>query len=152
VLVPRALDHVGDGNDGGRGTRAEACRGQARRQSAPTGEPLHRVADARAVHGAGADTAEHRGEIEHPQGIGEGIDRPGEAAERAANDDHPSRPEAIDQVALSGHQPGLEQNEYGERDLDGSLGPMVLGPDGPDEQGPAVLQVGDHDHADQADD
>src|SRR5207248_149770 len=97
-------------------------------------------------------TPQNRGEIEHSQGIGEGIDRPCEAAQQAADHDHPLRSEAIDQVPFRGYQPRLEQNEYGEGDLDRGLGPTVFGADGADEQRPAVLQVGDHHHTDEADD
>ncbi len=40
---------------------AETHRGEPGREPAPVGEPLQRIADAGAVHGAGADAADRRG-------------------------------------------------------------------------------------------
>src|SRR5229473_1041082 len=50
-----------------------------------------------------------------------------------------------------GHQPGFERDEYGKRHLDRSSSPMELGVDRIYEQRPAVLQIRDHGHADDAD-
>src|SRR5437588_8530442 len=55
-------------------------------------------------------------------------------------------------LAFDRHQPGLGEHEDRERDLDRRASPMVFLIDRPDEQRPAVLQVGDHHHADDAED
>src|SRR5262249_19665175 len=94
----------------------------------------------------------NRGEIEHTEGARSGIERPGDAAQYAASDDHPARTEPVDQVPFGGHQPRLEQYEYGEGGLDGRLAPSKLVADRADEQRPAILKVGDHHHADDPDD
>jgi hypothetical protein len=139
-------------DDGRRRPHAEARRSQSGREATPPREPLHGIADAGAVNGSRADAADDAREIEHTERVRVGIEDPGEAGERAAAYDHQAWTDLIDDVPLDGHQPGLKQNEEEERGLDGRLGPTVLGADRPDEQRPAVLQVGDHHHADDADD
>src|SRR5262249_39662809 len=47
-------------------------------------------------------------------------------------------------------QPGFGDDEDGEGELDRRAAPVILGVDRIDEQRPAVLQVGDHRHADDA--
>ena len=67
-------------------------------------------------------------------------------------DHDPARPEAVDEIALDRHEPGLDQHEDGEGHLDGLAAPVEFRVDGIDEQRPAVLQVRDARHADDADD
>src|SRR5246127_4753540 len=59
--------------------------------------------------------------------------------------------EGVDQPALHWHQPGLGENENREGDLNSGATPMVLLVDRDDKQSPAILEVGDHHHADDAD-
>ena len=74
------------------------------------------------------------------------------ATRTAPPDDDPARPEAVDEVALDRNQPGLDQNEEREGHLDGRPAPVEFGVDRIDEQRPAVLEVRDTGHADDADD
>src|SRR5215469_11117293 len=151
MLVAGVLDHVGDRNDGERRTHAEPRRSQSGGESAPPGEPLDRIPDTRAVHGPGTNTADDPGEIKHPKRAREGHEQPGEEDEDPTAHDHPPRAELIDQPPLRGYQPRLEQHEESEGDLDSRLAPSELLANRPDEERPAVLVVGDHDHAYEAD-
>src|SRR5262249_17899210 len=54
--------------------------------------------------------------------------------------------------AFDGNEPRLEQNEKGECDLDLRALPMKCLLNIRNKEGPTVLQVGDHHHADHADD
>ena len=149
-FVARRLDDRGDRQDGECRARAEAGGGEAGGEAAAVGEPLERVAYAGAVHGAGADAADRRGDVEHGQRVGERVHYPADAAKQTANEDDGARPEFIDEVALDRHEPGFGKHENREGDLDGRTGPAELVADGSDEKRPAVLQVGDHRHADDA--
>src|SRR6516162_1930431 len=62
------------------------------------------------------------------------------------------RDEPVDEPALYRNQPGLRNDENAECHLDGSGAPVIFLIDRIDEQRPAVLQVGDHHHADDAGD
>ena len=62
------------------------------------------------------------------------------------------RDEPVDEPALYRNQPGLRSDENAECHLDGSGAPVIFLIDRIDEQRPAVLQVGDHHHADDAGD
>ena len=64
MLVAARDDHGGDRHNGERGARAEAGSGRARGEAAAIREPFQRVADAGAVHRAGADAADDRGGVE----------------------------------------------------------------------------------------
>ena len=150
-LVAAGGDHVLDRDDGERRSRAEARRGQSGGEAAPVGEPFQRVADAGAVDRAGPDAADRGGDIEEGQRIGDRVHRPGDADQHAADQHDDLGAEAIDEPALDRHQPGLRQHEDAERHLDRGPAPVVLLVDRVDEQRPAVLQVGDHHHADDAD-
>jgi hypothetical protein len=114
-------------------------------------KPLQRIADAGAVHRAGADAADRGGNIEHGQRIRDRVQRPGNADQNAANQHDNLGPEAIDEPAFDRHQPCLGKHKDAERHLDRGAAPMILLIDRRDEQRPAVLQVGDHHHADDAD-
>ena len=93
-FVAAGLDHVRDRNDGQRRAGAESHRGQPGRQSAAIRKPLERVADAGAVHGAGADAADCRGEVEQRQRVGDRVDHPGDADQDASAATRSARPEA----------------------------------------------------------
>src|SRR5262249_23755763 len=58
----------------------------------------------------------------------------------------------IDEPAFDGNEPRLEQNEEGECDLDLRSLPMKCLLNIRNEEGPTILEVGDHHHADHADD
>ena len=76
---------------------------------------------------------------------------PRDAAQQATDQHDRTWPEPIDEVAFDRHQPGFREHEDRERDLDRRAAPAIFVVDRIDEQGPAVLQVGDHRHADDAD-
>ena len=61
-------------------------------------------------------------------------------------------PDAVDQVAFERQQPGLAQHKYREGELDGRPAPAMRPVDRQHEQRPAVLQVGDRHHANDAED
>ena len=105
-----------------------------------------------AVDDAGADAADRRADIEQEQRVGDRVDHPGDRDQHAAAADHDLRAELVDQVTLDRHQPGFGQHEDGEGHLDRGAAPVVFLIDRIDEQRPAVLQVGDHHHADDAED
>ncbi len=149
---PLVLDHVLDGDHGQRRTRPEACRGNACRQSAPPGEPLQRVADAGPVDRACADAGDDLGNVVLGERAGIGIHDPADRTQDTAEENHDARTEFVDEPALDRHQPGLEQYEKRERDLDRGPVPTEFLLDVRHEKRPAVLQVGDHHHAGDADD
>ena len=62
------------------------------------------------------------------------------------------RSELVDQIAFERHQPSLGEDEDREGDLDRRAAPVIFLIDRIDEKRPAVLQVGDHHHADDAED
>ncbi|MNL10547.1 hypothetical protein D3C87_1313490 [compost metagenome] len=150
ALVAAGLDHVGDGHHGQRGARAEAGRRNPRRQPAPVGKPLERIAHAGAIYRASPYAADGRSEVQHRQRRRHRVQRPRNRAEQAAAHHHRARAVLVDQIALDRHQPGLGDHENGERHLDGRAAPVVFVIDRIDEQGPAVLHVGNHRHADDA--
>ena len=59
-------------------------------------------------------------------------------------------PVAIDEPGFHRHQPCLGGDEDREGELDRRAAPVELGVDGIDEERPAILQVGDHRHAENA--
>src|SRR6185437_16083825 len=110
-------------------------------------EPFDRVTDTGTVNAAGADATDDTAGIERTEGCRLGIDDPGSRDQEPAEHDYRARPEAIGQIRLERHQPGLEQHEERKGHLDGRLAPVVVRIDRLDEDGPAVLQVRDHRHA-----
>jgi hypothetical protein len=60
-------------------------------------------------------------------------------------------PKAIDKPGLYRHQPGFSEHEQSESHLDGGAAPMILLVYWVDEQIPAILQIGNHHHANKAD-
>ena len=151
-LVATAGDHVGDRHHRERRARAEAGGGQPGRKAALVGEPFQRVADGGAVDEPRPDPAERGRDVEQRQRAGEAVQHPGGADQHAAGADGEARPDAVDHVAGQRQQPGLAQDEDGEGDLDRRLAPVMRLIERRDEQRPAVLQVGDHHHADNAED
>jgi len=122
-----------------------------RAEPAPVGEPLQGVADAGAVDAACTDAADGCSDVQHGERLGDRVQHPGDGDQHAADQHHDLRPEAVDDPAFDRHQPGFHDDEDGERDLDRRAAPMEFRVDRPDEQRPPVLQVGDHHHADDAD-
>src|SRR5262249_59276302 len=100
------LTHPWDGDEGGGGAGAEACRRQTSGEAPPIGKPLERITDAGAVDGARAGAADCRREIEDRQAGGDRIERPGDTDENPAEQDDDLWPEAVDQPAFKRHQPG----------------------------------------------
>jgi hypothetical protein len=149
-LIAAGLDHVGDRDDGERGARAESCRGQSCREAAPVRKPLQRVANRAAIDHARANPADGGAEVEQRKRVGDRIDDPGDRDQGAADADHDPRAVFVDEIALDRYQPGLGEDEDREGDLDGRASPMVFLIDRIDEQRPSVLQVGNHHHADDA--
>src|SRR6185312_15164405 len=96
---------------------------------------------------AAGEAGDRAADIELPELRCLGIDEPGEESADAAGQHHPARTDAVDNPALEGHQPGFEQDEDREGDLNLRLAPSELVLDRQDEERPAVLQVGDRRHA-----
>ena len=150
-LIAIAEDHFADGNDGCGRSGAESRGGQAGGEPAQVGKPFERVADASAINSAGTDAGERRGDKELPKRTGEGIQGPGAGHEYAAERHDDARAETVDEPAFDRHQPCFGRDEDAERDLNGGGAPMIFLVDRIDEQRPAILQVGDHHHAEDAD-
>src|SRR5262249_50548608 len=151
-LVAARCDHVGDRNDGECRACAEARCGQARRKAAPVGEPLESIAHRTAIDHAGANTADCRAEANHTKRVCDRIDDPGDCNQHAGAADHHARTELVDQVSFNRHQPCFGQHEDCEGDLNRRASPVVFLIDRPHKQRPAVLQVGDHHHANDTED
>ncbi len=149
-LIAARMDHVRDRHHGERGAGAKTRGRQARGKTAPVGEPLQRVADAGTIDDAGADAAERGGNVEQRQRVGIGVHDPGDGDQHAAQTNHDARAELVDQIAFERHQPRLGDDEDRERDLDRGASPVVFLVDRIDEESPAILQVRDHHHADDA--
>jgi hypothetical protein len=152
LLIAVRLDHGGDRHDRESRPGAETGRREARRQSAPVGKPLERIAYAGAVHRARSDAADRGGDVKNAQRVGIGVERPRKSAQDPAHEHDQPRPVSIDEIAFDRHQPGLEQHENRERHLDRRATPVMLAVDGIDEQRPTVLKVGHHRHAKNAED
>ena len=110
--------------------------------------PFQCIAHAGAVDRPGSDAGQCAGNVQQRQRRRVRIQGPCKSDEHASEADNNSRSEPINKPSLDGHEPSLCGNEDAERHLDRRSAPMVLGINGVDEQGPTVLQVGDHDHAD----
>jgi hypothetical protein len=149
-LVAVSEDHMADRNDGRRRAGAETGGDQAGGEPAAIGKPFERMTDAGAVDGPRARAGKGCGGIEHGERAGDGIECPRAGDENAAKGDHDARAETIDEPALDRHQPSLGGDEDAEGDLDGRGTPVIFLIDRIDEQRPAILQVGDHHHADDA--
>src|SRR5437773_353572 len=122
------------------------------REPAPVGKPFERVAHARAVYRSGADAADDGTRVQHRQRVRKRIDHPRRGDEHAGDDADELRPETVDEISLERDEPRLRQNEDGERHLNGRPPPVVPVVDRIDEERPTVLEVGDHRHADDAED
>ena len=151
-FVAARLDHIGDRDNGERRSGAKSRGGESGGEAAAIRKPFKRVADRAAVDDTSADTADRRTEIEQEQRVGDRIDHPGDRHQKARAADHDARAELVDEIALDRHQPRLRQHEDCECDLNRRPPPVVFVFDRTDEQRPAVLQVGDHHHADDAED
>ena len=149
-LVAEIRDRLLDRDDGQRGTGPEPGSCQPGAQAAPVGKPFQCVADAGPVHGAGAGAADRRGDIEHGQRVRDRVQHPRYPDQDAAEHHHDLRPEPVHEPTLDRHEPGLGQHENAEGHLNGGAPPMMFIVDRQYEQRPAILQVGNHHHADDA--
>ena len=149
-FVPARLNHVGNRHDRQGRAGAEARRRQSRGEATPVGKPFQRVADRSAVNHARADAANRGAEVQQEQRVSHRVDDPCDAHEHAAAGDHDPRTKPVDQVAFDRDEPGLRQHEDREGELNRGAAPVVFLIDRPDEQRPPVLQIRDHDHADDA--
>src|SRR5439155_5246152 len=86
------------------------------------------------------------------QGLGPPAADPAESRRGAPEHHEEPRPEPVHQPPLEGDQPGLEENEDRERDLDEGLFLPEVGLEWRYEQRPAVLEVRYRHHADHAGD
>ena len=152
ALIAAGRDHAGDRHHGDGGARAEAGRGRARGEAAAVRKPFQRVADAGAVDRAGADAGDDGGGVQHRQRVRVGIQNPGHRDHHAAEHDDDARAVFIDEPGFDRDQPGLGHDEDREGELDRGAAPVIFRIDRIDEQRPAILQVGDHRHADDAHD
>ena len=143
---------LGDRHNGDGGARAETGSGGAGGEAAAVRKPFQRVADAGAVHRAGADAADNGAGIEQRQRVGVGVQDPGQRDHHAAEHDDEARTVFVDEPGFDRDQPGLRHHEDREGELDRRAAPVVFRVDRIDEQRPAILQVRDHRHADDAHD
>jgi hypothetical protein len=97
-----------------------------------------------------SDSAYDRASIEAAQRLRVRIDDPCGGGADAAEHYHEARSVAIHQQPFYGREPGVEQDHDAERQLNAGPLPVVLFLHRIDEQGPAILQVGNHHHADDA--
>ena len=102
LLVAAGGDHVGDRHHGERGSRAEAGGGRARGEAAVIRKPFQRIADAGAVHRAGADAAEDGADVKQRQRIGVGVQHPGKRDHYRAELDDDARAISVDEPASTG--------------------------------------------------
>src|SRR5262249_40845541 len=144
-------NHLLDGNDRERRANAETCGGQSCREPTAVGEPFECIADASSVNGASPKTPYDLSDVQHRKRACEGVDNPSEPGETPTHKHNNLRSETIDEVALGGHQPGCKQSEKRERHLDRRQVPTEFLAHGNCEKCPAILEVGDHHHADDAD-
>ena len=150
-LEAGVLDHRLDRRDRQRRACAESGGGDAGGEAALVGKPFQRVADAGAVHAAGADAGDDHAEIVAVERGRLGVDRPSDGAEDAADQNDDARAVFIDEPAFDRHQPGLEQHEQRKCPLDRGAIPSEFLLDVGDEESPAILVIGDHHHREDAD-
>src|SRR5207253_5686603 len=140
-----------DGNDGECGSSAKAGRDQADRQAAVVLEPFHSDPDACRVDGPGTEAREGTAEIEQGQRVRPRLDDPAYRDQYAASADSDARANVRTKLVCdpTGKRcsPGLQRHEQGEGKLDLGDRPTMCPLQGVDEQGPPILQVGDHEHA-----
>ncbi|KAK0339965.1 hypothetical protein LTR94_032433, partial [Friedmanniomyces endolithicus] len=98
-----------------------------------------------------SNAADGRASVEAGQAGGLRVDDPGQADEDGPEGDHHARTEFIDEVAFERCEPGLDDDEQREGDLDAGPRPAELTLDFGNEQGPCILDVRGGDHADDAD-
>ena len=151
-LVAARIDHRGKRNHGEGGAGAESHRSKSRRQPAPIGKQFQCLTDAGPVYGTGADSTQGRRQVEQEKRVCNRVQSPRQADQKSGNHDHPLRAEAVHEIALHRHQPGFGEHENSKCHLDRWLAPVEFVVDRIDEQRPAVLKIGDHRHADDADD
>jgi hypothetical protein len=149
-LVAMGEDPSGDRHDGDRRTGAKARRGQAARQATAAGKPFGRLTDGGCVDDAGAEAADRGTDIEQRQAVRERLARPAGADQHAAQGSGCAGAGPVDPRTRQRQRPGFHQHEDREGGLYRRLAPVKAGVDRRHEQSPAVLQVGDHHHANNA--
>ena len=117
MLIAGDFDHFLDGSDRHRGADAIRAGHNARAKSAVVGKPLQHVTGAAAINGAGANSTDGVPDVESGCRVGITGTDPARAHQQAADSDDQPRPEAINQVAFEGNQPGLTEDECGKCDL-----------------------------------
>ena len=122
------------------------------RKAAPVGKPFDRVTHGGAVDETRADAAECGTDIEHHERCGDTIQHPGRTDQHAARAYGQFRADPVDHVTLKRQQPSFAQHEHGKGHLDGGAAPAGGVVDRQHEQRPAILQVRNHHHAQDADD
>ncbi len=142
---------AGDRADGDGRAGSESRSGDARCQTAAAGEPLQGVSNTGAVHTPGADAADCGCGIQHGKRAGDRVDRPGDGHQEGATHHHPARAEPVDEITLDGNQPGLNEYKQCEGHLDRGPTPVIFLINRIDEQRPAILEIGNAGHADDAD-
>ncbi len=151
MLIAVRLDHRRDRHDGDGRASAEPSRRGARRKAALVGKPLQGAADTGAVDTPRADTADHGADVKHGERCRRRVDHPRGADQHRAEKDDRSRAEAVHEPSLDRHEPRLGDDEDREGHLHVLAPPMMCDDDRIDEEGPTVLQVGNHRHAEDAD-
>ncbi len=155
VRISDRGNHVLDRNHGDGRAGAKARRRQADGETATVGEPFHGVADAGGIDGAGANAGYHGAEVKRPERSSLGVEQPADRDKNAAGRDHQfraARAERVDDPSFERGEPGFQRDEDAECDLDFGNIPGIRFGHRADEVGPAILKIGDHRHADDADD
>src|SRR5476649_1186204 len=154
VGVAQPIDHHADRDDRERGASAEAARRQADREAAPVGKPLHRVAHTGRIDRTGASARNRRADVERGERHRVGIEHPSERDQNGPDGNHERWAAAwtkiVDGPTSERGQPGFRRDENREGELDVTQTPAARVVHRVDEQRPAVLKVGDQDHADDA--
>jgi hypothetical protein len=153
-FVARGGNNRSNWNDSQRSACTVTRRGKTDGQAAPIGKPLNGLTDASGIHGSASGAADHGTEIQHFEGLRIRIDNPTESDQDSAGRDHQLGPaslaEAINNPTMYRREPGFEGDKDAERELDRCDRPAMRLVDGVNKKRPAVLQVGDQYHAQDA--
>ena len=147
----RACRCTWDRDDGSGRAGAKTRRRQPGREAATVREPFQRVADGGAVDQAGANAADDGAGVEGRQAVGDGVRSP---RQRRSTRRRPTRSSAGRSGRSGRRRTGSSQVSARTKMVKAT---WIAGRPQPwaacdrqDEQGPAILQVGDHHHADDA--
>src|SRR5207302_2876878 len=123
---------------------------KSRRQPTVVRKPFHGEADGGTVYDASADPSHSVGKIQSGQRLGFASPDPTQTCQHAAEHHEQPGPEGVDQPALKWHKPGFEEHEDGEGYLNQCLIYIELFLQRWHEQRPAVLEVRDCHHTENA--